>query len=398
MSKPISKQKLLLKYLTQPNKWQKGPYVGRLAETLSALFKTRAFPLSSGRSALYTGLKALGVGQGDEVILQAYTCNAVPNSILWTGASPVYVDIDQNTLNIDIEYLAEKITERTKVIIVQHTFGNPAPVREILKIAEQHNLKVLEDCAHSLGVRLEGRLLGTFGDLGVLSFGREKIISSLSGGALLVNDPTLVPKVEEQISLLKPFSKRRITQELANFFAWRTLFRPIYPRKWGHNFIRYLHNFDLVNVVSSTKELKGQKPPWFPSLMPNIFAHLALLELDKFVDFNTRRNEIARIYFERINNKELKLLENNGVYLRVVGLHPRASRILSESRERKMQFGYWYNAVIFPESVHLARMGYLSGSCPVAEATAKQTVNLPNYIGMTDKEIERVIEFINNFS
>lgn len=397
MEKAISKQRLLLKYLAQPNKWQKGLYNEKLAENLEALFKTKVFPLNGGRSALYVGLKSLGIGSGDEVILQAYTCNAVPNSILWTGATPVYADIEEETLNLGLGDFEKKITERSKAVIVQHTFGNPAKIKDILRLAEKHRLKVIEDCAHSLGVRTEGKLVGTFGDLGVLSFGREKIISALSGGALLVNDPDLIPKVEEQVKTLKPLSKRRITQELANFFAWRTVFRPIYTREWGHKFVRFLYQFDLVNVVTAAKELVGQKPGWYPSLMPNIFAHIALIELDKFVECNLRRNQIASSYFEKITNKEVKIIKNDGVYLRVVGLHQKAPRILEEAAKLKLQFGNWYDAVVYPDSVQLSRLGYKSGSCPVAEKTALQTFNLPNYIGMTDKEVEKVASFINDF-
>src|SRR5574344_2414604 len=109
----------------------------------------KVFSLNSGRSSLLIILKALGIEMGDEVIVQALTCNAVINPILKTGATPIYVDID-DTLNIDPTLIEEKITKRTKAIIIQHTFGMPAKIEEIKNICNKHNLYLIEDCAHSL--------------------------------------------------------------------------------------------------------------------------------------------------------------------------------------------------------------------------------------------------------
>lgn len=395
----ISKQKLILQHLLKPNSWQEGVYPERLERTLGSLFRNKAFALNSGRSALYLALKAFGIGKGDEVLIQAYTCNSVPNPVLWTGAKPVYVDIDIETLNMDVKDLEKKITPSAKAIIVQHTFGNPAKIKEILKIASQHKLKVIEDCAHSLGTRVEGKLTGTFGDAAILSFGREKVISSLTGGALLINDESLISKAQELITGLKPLSKRRIGLEIGNFFSWRTVFRPIFSKEWGRSFINFLYHFDAVNVVTSRKELDGLNPGWYPAKMPNLFAHIALIELDNFTEYNRQREEIAQMYYLRVKNKDLKLIpKHTGIYLRVVALHSKASRLLAESRKLKMNFGNWYDSVVYPDSVHLAKLGYESGTCPVAEKTALQTVNLPNYLGMKVEEVDRVIEWVNKFS
>lgn len=384
--------------MLRPKSLQTGPYNKELVEKLEVTFKTKVFLLNSGRSAIYIALKSLGIGQGDEVLLQAYTCNSVPNPVLWTGATPVYADIDEETLNMDLESLKSRITEKTKVIIVQHTFGNPAKIKEILKIAEKHKLKVIEDCAHSLGASVDNKLLGTFGDLAILSFGREKVISGLTGGALLVNDKGLESLVEDQVRVLKPLSKRNIAKELTNYFSWRLLFRKIYSKEWGASFIRHLYQYDLFNVVTSKKELDGLRPSWYPSQMGNIFARIVLNEFPKFRDYNERRKEIAERYLRDVINPDFKLIsKHSGVYLRVVALHPKAHLVLEKARAQKLNFGNWYNSVIYPESVHLARLGYKSGSCPIAEKIARETVNLPNYLGMSETEVDRVIKFVNEF-
>ena len=111
----------------------------------------------SGRSAIYFALKSLGAGDGVEVLVQAYTCVVVVNAINWTGAKPIYVDIGDD-FNIEPADLIKKVTTKTKILIIQHTFGQPAKLDELLAITKQYNLKVIEDCAHSLGACCNNKL------------------------------------------------------------------------------------------------------------------------------------------------------------------------------------------------------------------------------------------------
>ncbi|MEO8086120.1 MAG: aminotransferase class I/II-fold pyridoxal phosphate-dependent enzyme, partial [Bacteroidota bacterium] len=114
-----------------------------------------------GRVGLYALLKSMNVGKGDEVIIPAFTCIVVPNAILYLGAKPVYVDIDNRTYNINVDLIEEKITPRTKVIIAQNTFGLPPDIETILKIGQKNNLRVLEDCTHGFGGHTGGLPNGT---------------------------------------------------------------------------------------------------------------------------------------------------------------------------------------------------------------------------------------------
>ena len=132
--------------------------------------------------------------------------------------------------------------------------------------------------------------------------------------------------------------------------------------------------------------------------MPDILAKLALQEFEKIDSYNNKRKEIAEKYFQKLASSTVKLIgPHEGVYLRVVGLHQKAILILEEAKKRKLALGTWYNSVVYPEGVHLARLGYRSGSCPVAEQVAAQTLNLPNYLGMTDTEVEKVVNLIRSF-
>ena len=232
----------------------------QLQKVLEEYFGLRVFTVNSGRSAIYLILKAAKIGRGDEVIIQAYTCNAVPNPILWTGARPIYADINPETLNIDPKDAEKKVTNKTKAIVIQHTFGRPGPLQELLDIAKRHKLLLIEDCAHCLGGTYNGKRLGTFGDVSILSFGREKVISSLAGGAIIVRNERLVKPVIDLVSDLPSIPLKRMTHEFFNFFAWRVLLRRIYFKDRGLTFIKQLNKHDFFNVVTAQKEKIGEKP------------------------------------------------------------------------------------------------------------------------------------------
>ena len=122
------------------------------------------FYFFKGRVALYAILKSIGIGQGDEVILPGFTCVVVPNAITYLGAKPVYIDIASVTFNIDPSKIEEKITEKTRAIIAQHTFGIPAEMDIIMEMAKKYNLYVIEDSCHAIGSKYKGKEIGTFGD------------------------------------------------------------------------------------------------------------------------------------------------------------------------------------------------------------------------------------------
>src|SRR3989338_4548416 len=186
--------RLALTTLLQPWLWRYGRAQAELHCALQQYFKTEyIYPVNSGRTALLLLLQSLHLQSDDEVLLQAFTCNAVANPIVWSGAKPVYVDIDPDSYNMSPTDLTKKISNRSKVLIIQHTFGTSAKLTELLAIAKQRQLYVIEDCAHALGARYRQQLVGTFGDAAIFSFGRDKVISSVYGGALLTKQPFTLP-------------------------------------------------------------------------------------------------------------------------------------------------------------------------------------------------------------
>jgi len=155
-----------------------------------------AVTVVNGTSALHLSLTALGIGPGDEVITTPFTFIASSNAITFNGAIPIFVDIDINTYNIDPEKIREAITDKTRAIMPVHIFGNPSNMKEIMEIANEHDLFVIEDCAQAHDARISGKHLGTFGTLGVFSFYGTKNLIGGEGGAIISNDDELFEKIK----------------------------------------------------------------------------------------------------------------------------------------------------------------------------------------------------------
>lgn len=154
-----------------------------------------ALAVTSGSAALRVGLAALGVGEGDEVITQSFTFVATVEAIIESGAQPVIAEVDE-TLNMNAADLESKITPKTKVIIAVHMLGTPANLPEILRVAEKHKIKVLEDTAWGCGGRLNDRHLGTMGDVGTFSFDFAKTMTTGEGGMVICKDPAVLEKAK----------------------------------------------------------------------------------------------------------------------------------------------------------------------------------------------------------
>ena len=171
---------LALKLLLQPWLWRTGQFTGRLTVKIKAYFNfPYVYLVNSARTALFLGLKSLNLSQA-EVLYPSFTCQVVPQAILKAGLKPVSYKANQ---------IEAKITPKTKVLIIQHLFGIPDDMVLITSLCKKYQLILIEDLAHSLGATFKSKKLGSFGEITVLSFGRDKIISSVFGGALLSRKP-----------------------------------------------------------------------------------------------------------------------------------------------------------------------------------------------------------------
>lgn len=366
------------------------------------------FSASSGRSSLFIILKALNIKEGDEILTQAFTCNAVPNPILWAGGKPVYVDID-DSLNIDPLDIERKISSNTKAIIVQHTLGIPAKLDIIAEIAKKHNVILIEDCAHSLGAYYNGRKVGTFGDISFFSFGRDKVISSVWGGVIATNNEGFARKIGEiHKTLLGPSRSWTIKQ-----LFHPLLFSIIIPTYYifGKYLLAFLRIIRGVGLAVSQKERMGERPGMFPARMPDALAALALHQFDKLEMYNKHRREIAEIYRIKLSKPSgsdpygyrgqtpmvMPPEISGAIYLRFNILHSNAQEIIRKAKRHHILLGDWYKNVIDPIGTDFAAMKYTPGSCPNAERAARESVNLPTHINISTKDAERIIQFIRNY-
>ena len=173
-----------------------GPKVKEFEEKIAEYLGVKyAIAVTNCTSALHLALLSIGVKEGDEVLVADYTFPATGHSVLYCGAKPVFIDVDLRTYNINPELIEEKITDKTKAIIPVHTFGQPAEMEDIMKIAEEYNLKVIEDAACALGAKYRNRYAGTIGDIGCLSFHARKGITTGEGGMVVTNNEKLADKI-----------------------------------------------------------------------------------------------------------------------------------------------------------------------------------------------------------
>jgi dTDP-4-amino-4,6-dideoxygalactose transaminase len=320
------------------------------------------------------------------VITQTFSCLVVPNAIKFAGFKPVYVDIDQS-FNLDIEDLRRKINKKTKAIIIQNTFGLPAKIDDILNIAKEKNILVIENLTHALGAKYKDIYLGNFGDFVLLSFNRNKVISSIIGGALIVNNKNFNEIIKKNYELLPELDQKTIRKII---FTGKVL----YKAKENYNFLmkiylKILRKFGISAEMVSMIEKQGKPPANYLIKFPKVLFPLLENQLKKLEKFNQQRKEIAKIYL----NAGLKNFEINKnsepIFLRFpVITDKNVNEILKKFKKENIYLGDWYNCVLAPCS-NLKNFYYDNGSCPQAEKIAQKIFNLPTLI--KKEEAERII-------
>jgi len=324
-----------------------GPNVAALESEVAAYCDTRfGIGVASGTDALHLALRALNIGPGDEVVTTPFTFIATAEAISYVGATPVFVDIDPITFNIDPGRLEAAIGPRTRAILPVHLYGQPADMDEIGAIANEHKLAVIEDCAQAIGATYRGRKAGSFGAFGCLSFFPSKNLGGAGdGGMLVTGDEQLAARV------------RRLRAHGSS-------------RKYYHEEIGYNSRLDELQAT---------------------IVRVKLRHLDTWT---RRRQEIAALYDSRLS-------ENNGIALPVTGddhthvrhqytikIHDR-DRVKTELTEHGID-----SAIHYPLPIHLqpayAYLGRRAGDFPVSERAAAEVLSLPMYPQLADAQVERI--------
>ena len=220
----------------------------------TSLFRT-------GREGLLALLRAINVRPGDEIIIQGYTCVVLPNAIHAAGGTPIYADIDPETLNLTSETIEPLLSPRTKAIICQHTFGIPSPLSALRKFCDTRGIFLIEDCAHTFPDAIETGEIGACGDAVIVSFGRDKGISGISGGAVFT-------RKEDIGSVVRELEHSALCMRWIDVLALLTyplrmmwITRPLHGRACNRSIHWILGKIGLIPRITSKDEKHGRMSP-----------------------------------------------------------------------------------------------------------------------------------------
>ncbi len=307
--------------------------------------------LGNGLDALWMAFRILGIGKGDEVIVQGNTYIASVMGITINGATPVFTEPDEY-FNIDASKIEEKITDKTKAVLVVHLYGQASRMDKIVDICKRHNLRLVEDCAQSHGSAYKGQVTGTFGDIGCFSFYPSKNIGAFGdGGAIVTNDEEIAKNMR------------------------------IY-RNYGSEKRYY-------NMVVGTN-----------SRLDEIQAALLKVRLSHAVESNKEKQDIAAEYDKRINNPLIRLPKvregSDHIYHQYVIRCTRRDELIEYLKGKGIS-----TIIHYPIPPHLAQayeyLGHKRGDFPITEKCADEVLSIPMYNGMTKEEIDYTIDVLNGF-
>ena len=354
----------------------------------------RIFLYWKGRVALYSILKAMELNKDDEVIIPALTCVVVPNAIIYAGLKPVYVDVDQNTFNINVSLIESAITKKTKVIICQNTFGLSSNIEDILSIAKKYNLYTIEDCTHGFGGYYNGKPNGSYCDAAFYSTQWNKPFSTGIGGFLAVKDDLLFSKLKNlELDKSKP-SLGEIG--LLKFLLY---FRKLAINKYTQPALvaiyRLLSNYNFMLGSNQGNELNSiEMPKQYFKDISTTQIKAGIESLSRLEELNSLRLKNAKDYtrFLKSNNKNHVKEEyfNNHLFLKYPLLVKDRESFNASARSLKVVLGDWFISPLHPVEGDLNKWFFESTKFPVADRLAKGLVNLPTDI----KNNKDVLKFI----
>lgn len=307
--------------------------------------------VNSGTDALVLALKILGVGKGDEIITPTQSFIATTLAITEVGAIPIFVDSDPETYLIDVSKIEEKITKNTKVILPVHLYGTPCDMNVIMEIARKYSLKIIEDACQAHGANIDGKKVGTFGDIGVFSFYPGKNLGAYGdGGAMCTNDENLYKKMQM-------------------------------IRNYGQ-IEKYHHKEIGVN-----------------SRLDEIQAAILSVKLKYLDEWNNSRNEVAKMYRKYLDQKiKTQKINKKGssCYHVFVIENDNRDELMKYLKDNGIQ-----TLIHYPVPTHLQEcykgLGYKIGDFPIAENASKKLISLPMYSELTEDKVKNICDLVNDF-
>ena len=334
-----------------------------------------AFAFMGGRVALSACIHALGLQPGDEVILPGYTCVVVPNAFHFAGINTVYSDIELDTYGLDISQIKNKITSRTRAILLQHLYGLVCRDYEaILALAKQYELKIIEDCAHATGAQYRGQKVGNIGDCAFYSSEQSKVFTTIQGGIAVTNDDRIAQKLKEYYDIApypdEGWIEKQLHNVMINFFQFK------HPQRWWLGTLVNLRYFGKHLIPTSTEEEQGVRPAYYGRKMPAPIAALGLNQLRKIDRYNMLRRKTAAHWDEWCEKHSYKkpvvIPGSTPIYLRypVLAEPEKKQHKLWAVKELGVDLGVWFTSNTHP--AHRVVEG-----CSNADRAVAQCINLP---------------------
>jgi perosamine synthetase len=332
----------------------KGKFISEFEKGFADYIQIKhATAVCNGTVAIHLALLALGIGPGDEVIVPTLTYIASVNAITYTGATPVFVDSLPDSWQMDIKDAERKITEKTKAIMAVHLYGNACDMDELVKVCNENNLFLVEDCAEAIGTLYKGKHVGTFGNISTFSFFGNKTITCGEGGMVVTNDETLIDR-----------SVHFKGQGLAKH------------RQYWHDVVGY--NYRMTNIA----------------------AAIGLAQLEQIETFLQKKSQVAAWYREGLNNSNIQFHESNddvyhSYWMCSILVDDASSR--EPLRDELAKHGIETRPLFYP--VHTMPM-YSKNfqKHPVAESLGWRGINLPSYPDLTKDQVLEICHIINQFN
>lgn len=345
--------------------WANGVEISEFEERIADYIGTRySVTFNSGTSAMHAMLIATGIGQGDEIIVPSFTFIATANAPLFVNSKPVFADIEEKTYGIDPEDIKERITPKTKAIMPIHFAGCPCMIEDIKEIAEDYNLLLFEDAAEAFGAKVGNKLVGSFGDVGVLSFCQNKIITTGEGGAIVTDSKELY----EKLRLIR--SHGRV--ETKDYFSTSEQMEYV---TLGYNFRMPSMNAALgisqIKKVDEIIKMRRNNAEYMDRKLEKISCDILPFKLD---------NKLYHVYqmysirvSEEIHDDLIDYLSDNGISCKV------------------------YFVPIHESIFYRKYFGYSRGILPITEKVSREILTLPMFPTLTEQEMDYITEKIGNY-
>ncbi len=363
-----------------------------------------AVAYAAARMGFYDLMRLLGIGQSDEVILLGSTCAVMVNAVMRTGATPVFADIDPDTFGSSSLAIAACVTQQTRMIVAQHSFGIPCDIEPIAQLAKEKNIFLLEDCALALGSRVNGVIVGNFGDAAIFSTDHSKPLNTLTGGLVYTRNAELASGLRLSQSACSELS---LARQKALWRRCRLEARYCAPARYG--------SMALIDTFASIwKRLTNAEGDFlsedfgsnhsvaypYPAKLPAFLAAIGLIEIQRWATVADERSVLLGNLMSALSDSQTgsylpKSYKDNAlqiVPLRFAWSDPDGANVRTAMRHFVHVPWTWFMQPIIATREPLENLGYRKGCCPISERVGPNMVNIP--CNISGKEATQLIKLV----